>query len=141
MTRWRVEGAVLGAVLLLAAHTTPASAVVLYDNLSKDTAGAEPVSDTRWVAASFATDGDYQLQSATLLLQMTSSGQAELDLYSDVPVDPTDPTQGDMPGSLLATLTSPGSYSSSLASTTFGTNTNVLLNLGTYWLVLKGRIR
>jgi hypothetical protein len=62
------------------------------------------------------------------LLSNTVSGTATLALYSD---------SGLEPDTLVGTLTSPASYSTTLASTTFTTSGITLTANTNYWLVLK----
>jgi hypothetical protein len=107
-----------------------AGAAELFDNLERVSAGTETVTADRWLAASFKTDAPatYSLSSVTLLLGNTSLGAAALDLYSDGVLEP---------GTLVAALTSPASYSAAPAATTFSAD-GVTLDAGaTYWLVLR----
>src|SRR5947209_225452 len=83
--------------------------VVLSDNLSNSTTGTEAATGTHWLTSSFATDSSsHSLTSITLRLSNPISGTATLALYSN---------GGLQPGSLVGTLTSPASYSSTLANT------------------------
>jgi hypothetical protein len=116
------------AVALLVAFSSNSWAVILSDNTSRTTAGVETATTTRWLAASFSTDASsYYLTSVTLLLANTSPGAASLYLYSEGGLEP---------GSLIAALTSPGSYSGTPAATTFTSAGTPLLPSTTYWLVL-----
>src|SRR5262245_6098930 len=82
-------------------------AVILSDNLAKTTTNIEAVAGNRWVTSSFGTGTSaHTLTSITLKLANPVSGSASLMLYSDGSLEP---------GNLLATLTSPTSYSSTLA--------------------------
>jgi hypothetical protein len=124
-------GVALFALALMG--TTPeaasAASVVLSENLSAATGGTEAASGGRWLTASFGTDASsYTLESVTLLLANASTGQASLALYTD---------DGLQPGSLVGTLTSPGSYSNSLTNTTFTASGITLAGNSTYWVVLK----
>ena len=106
-----------------------AHAVVLSNNLSTASGGTEAATGSTWLAASFATDASaYTLDSVTLSLANSVSGSAQLSLYSDGTLEP---------GSLIGTLTSPASYSSSLASTVFTSGSLSLTASTTYWVVLK----
>ena len=107
-----------------------ARAEELTSNLTNVTSGTESATIDRWLAASFSTDASttYHLSSVTLLLANTSPGTAALELYSD----------GDLePGNLVATLTSPASYSNTMAATTFSANDLSLDATATYWVVLR----
>src|SRR5439155_7023474 len=66
--------------------------------------------------------------TATLLLAESSAGSAQLDLYSD---------GGLQPGSFIGAFTSPQTYSSSTANTTFSASGLSLPANTNYWLVLK----
>lgn len=104
------------------------AATILTDNLSATSAGSDSVSDNVLLAADFSTDSSaYGLSSVTLLLREESVGTASLNLYSD---------NGGIPGFLLGTLTSSGSYSSNLADTVFTASGITLAANTTYWLVL-----
>lgn len=121
----------LAAVVLIWAVPAAAEAgTILSNNLSEPTGGTEAATGDTWLTASFGTDTSaYDLTSVTLLLQRTSiGGTAELDIYSDGGLEP---------GSLLGTLTSPGSISTSLGETTFTASGITLSSDSTYWLVLK----
>lgn len=98
-------------------------------NLSNVTAGTEAASGNTWLTASFGTgSSDSSLSSLTLLLSNPATGVAEVDLYSNSLLQP---------GSLVGTLTSPGSYSTSLSNTTFSSSGLALSPNSTYWIVLK----
>jgi hypothetical protein len=101
----------------------------LSDNLSAGTMGTEAASGNTVLTVSFATDDStYTLTSVTLLLANPSPGQARLDLYSDGNLEP---------GSLLATLTPPDSYSDTLAETVFTADGIILSPNSTYWIVFS----
>ena len=124
-------GLVWCALALLGMQSATASAqdVLLSDNLSATTTSTEAASGSTVLTASFATDdSSYSLTSVTLLLANASTGQARLDLYSDGNLEP---------GSLLATLTSPDSYSCTVAATTFSASGITLSPNSTYWIVLS----
>ena len=98
-------------------------------NLSNATAGTEAASGNTWLTASFGTgSSSSSLSNITLLLSNPVTGSAEVDLYSNSLLQP---------GSLIGTLTSPGSYSTSLSDTTFSSNGLTLSANSTYWIVLK----
>lgn len=107
-----------------------ARALDLSDNLSKATSGTESSTVSRWLAASFRTDssGANHLTSVTLLLANTEPGTAALELYSDAGLEPAD---------LVATLTSPESYSSTPEPAIFTASGPALESGTTYWLVLR----
>jgi hypothetical protein len=63
-----------------------------------------------------------------LLLANSTSGAAELDLYSDGLL---------APGALIGQLTSPATYSSGLTDTSFSASGITLAANTTYWIVLK----
>lgn len=113
------------------ASSLPSSAwaVDLSNNLSDVNGGTESASSTRWLAASFATGtAAHALNYVTLLLANTSAGAAQVSIYSNGGLEP---------GSLVATLTSPASYSATLAPTAFTTaGVNLAANT-TYWIVLR----
>ncbi len=114
--------------ILLAPGFSRVKATTLSDNLSTANAGTEAVSGTNWVAASFSTDASaYRLESNTLSLANITPGSAELDLYSGA----------GQPASMLAALTSPLFYTSSLSPSTFTGSGTALSPNSTYWLVLK----
>lgn len=113
----------------------PASAatVVLSDNLSTTTEDVELVTVNRFVSSSFSTGGlsAITLDSITLRMRMDLPGQAQLDLYSDLPGTPG------TPDAYIASLTSPASFSSSLSDHIFGGNNLPLLPNSIYWAVLR----
>jgi hypothetical protein len=118
----------LFAVALGAAATVHA-ATVLSSNLTATTSDVEAATSTRWLATSFGSSTSAMvLDSATLLLANPLASSATLSLYSD---------GGLQPGTLLATLASPVSYSATLASTTFTSGSALLAANTTYWLVLQ----
>lgn len=84
----------------LEARIAPA---VLSDNLSAATNAEEVATVDRWIASSFATGASaYSLTSATLLLSNPTAGAATVSVYTD---------DANAPGTLVATLTSPATYS------------------------------
>ncbi len=114
---------------LLALEDRAVPAVVLSDNLSNPTTGADTASGTTWLASSFLTDGPaHALTSATLKLAQLTAGAAEVDLYSNAVRQP---------GTQLAALTSPAGYSSTAADTVFTAAGVALAANTTYWVVLK----
>jgi hypothetical protein len=108
----------------------PARAVtILADNTGNPTSGSDAVSGDVLLAADFSTDSSaWTLASATLVLQMSSTGTAALDLYSD---------NSGIPGTLIGALSSPATYSSSPAATTFNASGIALAANTSYWLVLS----
>ncbi len=99
------------------------------NNLSATSGGVESAVGSTWITAGFGsgTTGG-ALRSVTLLLDNSTVGRAEVDLYSDA---------GLQPGSLVGTLSLSGSYTTSLSATTF-TATGITLSANTnYWVVLK----
>ena len=102
---------------------------IVLNNITNATGGSETATGTTWLTAGFKTDSStYVLSSVTLLLANTTAGAATLQLYSDGGLEP---------GSPLATLISPSTYSSTLAFTTFAASGITLSANTTYWLVLK----
>ncbi|QEL20120.1 choice-of-anchor R domain-containing protein [Limnoglobus roseus] len=104
---------------------------VLSDNLSATTADTEAAVGNTWLTSSFGTGASaHTLNNVTLLLSNPTAGVAEVDIYTD---------GGNQPGSLVAAVTSPSTYStSSLAATTFTSASGVSLTANTtYWVVLK----
>jgi hypothetical protein len=122
--------AILACSLLFAAHPNDVRGdVVLSDNLGAASAGTEAAAGSTWLTASFGTDASsYAITSVTLLLANPIAGTAELDIYRD---------GGLQPGALMGTLTSPGSYSSTLAETTFTSSGISVAANSTFWVVLK----
>lgn len=106
-----------------------ARAEILSGNMQAVSSGTEHATPENWLAASFGTGTSaHTLNAVTLLLANPSPGAAVLQLYSN---------GGLIPGTLMATLTSPGSYSATLAPATF-TTPGVPLNANTtYWIVLR----
>lgn len=116
------------SALLLAGGMT-VKADIISSNLSNATAGTEVASGDTWLTASFGTGTSSDtLSSVTLLLSHPISGVAEVDLYSTNLLEP---------GSLVATLTSPATYASSLSNSTFLSSGVTLSANSTYWIVLK----
>ena len=120
------------ALGLVAGSTSARGAIVLSSNLASASDGTSAVTGSSYLASSFSTDGSaYLLNSVGLLLQNSSAGKAELDLYSD---------GGLQPGTLLATLNAPTTYTTTLATNTFTAGTGSAFKLAantTYWVVLK----
>jgi hypothetical protein len=127
-------GLVLAALIGAAAPSSLAA--VISDNTSSATSGTESASPTRFLAATFTTDASaHTLSSVMLLMSMTSaSGSAQLALYTDVG---TTASPGLEPGTLIAALNSPASFTSSVGPNTFTTGGIALSANTTYWLVLK----
>jgi len=113
----------------------PASAAtdILSDNLFTATEDVELVAGSRYVSAGFSTDGrsDISLDSITLLMRMDAPGQAQLDLYTDLPGTPG------TPDAYIASLVSPAIFPSFLSETVFGGNNLSLAPNTKYWAVLK----
>jgi hypothetical protein len=114
---------------LFLAGTAPLTADTLSSNLTNTSSGTESATGSTWLTASFGTGSSAAtLDTISLLLASSSVGMAEVDLYSDGLL---------APGSLVAQLTAPPTYSSTLANTNF-TATGVTLSADTtYWIVLK----
>ncbi len=103
-------------------------AEILSDNMAKTSAGTEAATSATYLAASFGTGSAAStLSSVSLLLRNSTAGAATAALYSD---------GGLKPGSLIATLTSPATYSSTLSETTFTSSAPLSANT-TYWIVLR----
>ena len=102
----------------------------LGDNLSGVTSGTESATVNRHLAAAFRTDASatYRLSSVTLLVANTNPGTAALDLHSDGGLEP---------GTRVATLIPPESYSNAPAATTFAADDLTLDGSATYWVVLR----
>src|SRR5262249_43689747 len=118
----------LVSVLALAAAAAAGAvgAATLSDNLSEPSAGTETAAGSKWLTASFGTGTDADTRAAvTLLLPNPTAGEARLDLYSDGGLEP---------GTLIATLTPPPAYSSTLAPATFTTSGVALAAATTYWV-------
>lgn len=119
----------LYAALLVFGTARADAAVILSDNLSAASAGVETAQGATWLAASFGTGTDaWLLASVSLLLSNSVAGTATLSLYSDGGLEP---------GSSLGTLTSPTTYSSTLANTVFTGGGITLTANTTYWIVLR----
>jgi chitinase len=100
----------------------------LSDNLSAETAEPVNVTSSLWLAQSFNSFGNTTLYSVTLPVMENTPGTLVAAIYTD---------SSGAPGTLVGTLTSPGSLSTeSLANATFTTN-GIALDSGTYWVVLK----
>src|SRR5712691_3068134 len=60
-----------------------------FSDLTAATGGSEAVSGSTWLAGEFTTDNaTYNALTATLLLDQSSAGTAELDLYTDGGLQP-----------------------------------------------------
>lgn len=120
----------MAAVLV---ETTAVSAEVLTDNLGNASGGSFPVSDAQFQAQQFKTgNADFNLSAVTLLmLRSSESGEALVQIWTDTGGDPAEPDLA------VHTLTSPASYSSSLASTLFTTTGFQLAANSSYWVVLS----
>jgi hypothetical protein len=116
--------------VLFAATSCGAGATEFFNNLSASNGGSEIASASTYEATAFTTDSaTYTQLSATLLLDQSAAGAAELDLYSSIGLEP---------GTFIKAFNSPASYSSSLTGTTFTASNVSLAANTTYWLVLKG---
>jgi len=126
---WR---GLLTCVALAATHGAAVPAIaqsVLSTNLTATTTDVETVAGSDWLTASFGTGTSAMvLDSATLKLASIVTGSAALSLYTD---------GGLQPGTFVGTLTSPSSYSTTLANTTFTSGSLMLAANTTYWLVLS----
>ncbi len=107
-----------------------ANAATLSSNLANTTAGVESASGNRWLAASFTSGTSaHTLNSVSLLLANPVVGSAQAFIYSSSTLEPA---------SLVATLTSPATYSASLGPTVFTAPGGVGLAANTsYWVVLR----
>lgn len=117
---------------LVLSHSTIASTIDLYDNLSNTSSGSYTANTSLWQAQRFQTDNQvYSLSKVTLSMQrIEGNGGAIVQIYSN--------TVTNIPGSPLHTLTSPGSYSdTSLADTNFTAAGFDLAANSAYWVVLK----
>ena len=124
----RLTGAVLLLALLPLAQGAQAQ-TVLSDNLNSASGGTVTATGASEFASSFTTDASgYTLDSITLLAQEATPGSAVLSLYTD---------GGLQPGTLVGVLTSPASYPSTLADTTFTAGNLSLAADSTYWAVLS----
>jgi hypothetical protein len=122
------SGLPLFAALFLAG-TAGLEADTISSNLSETSAGTETASGSTWLTASFGTgSSSAALEAVTLLLSNSTSGAAEVDLYSDGLL---------APGSPIAQLTSPATYSTALTDTSFSASGITLAANTTYWIVLK----
>ena len=106
-----------------------ASGEELAGNLEAASAGAETATSTRSLSARFETDlSAHELTSVTLQLAADSpSAIATLAVYSDAGLEP---------GDIVATLASPGSFSTTSAETTFSASGVTLDPSTSYWVVL-----
>ena len=127
-----LAGCAVLAALPLGVHAQ----AVLSNNLSNASGGTETASGATYFTSSFGTDASaYTLNSVSLLLDNSAAGTAEVDIFSDA----TDyqGSSGLQPGTLIGTLSSPTSYSSTLAPATFTASGISLAANSTYWVVLK----
>lgn len=108
--------------------STTTSTTDLSDNLSSTTDSEETADATDWLTASFTTGSSaVTLKSVTLLLSAdAASDVGTVYIYSD---------GGLQPAAVVGTLTSPASYSTTLAQTTFTGSVSLSANT-TYWVVL-----
>ncbi len=117
------------AFAVFAFFNAAAFGTTLSDNTANATNGAESATSTRYLTASFKTDASaHTLNSVMLLMSMTSTGTAALELRADAGLEP---------GALLTTLASPASYTTAVGPNTFTTGGYALTANTTYWLVLK----
>lgn len=130
----RVWLTILGSLVaaLAMAASGLAAPVTLYDSLvGFDADGFSGASSTGWLANQFLTDNDvYKIDNVVINLAGTPSAAAanvRLDLYSD---------SASVPGSLLGTLTTPGSLAAG-DNTFLGSGVGALAANTTYWLVLR----
>lgn len=128
----KLSAAFVLALVLAALNQIQAEAATIIhsNNPSKTSAGTESASGARRLTSSFVTSTDVTfLTSVTLMLANTGSGAATLSVYSNSTLSP---------GTLVGTLTSPSSYASSLAATTFTASSTITLQASTtYWVVLQ----
>lgn len=121
--------AIFAVLTFISSTPNRARADILSDNLSNTSAGTLSATSGSWFATSFGTGASaYKLIDVSLLLAETSPGTAELDIYTD---------GGLQPGTFVGALTSPSSYSSALAETTFTAHGVTLSANSTYWAVLR----
>src|SRR5437762_783638 len=119
---------ILNVLACLTASDAFAS-TILSDNLANTFTGTEAITATRFVDASFGTDGSaYTLNAVTLRMQEVTPGNALLRIYSD---------SGFKPGALVGTMTSPASYPAGLGDSLFTSGGIGLLPNSTYWVVLS----
>ena len=117
------------ALVFVSQRAAEAATTVHTDNVSKTNAGAESASGTRRLTSSFTTGADATfLQSVTLLLANTASGQATVSVYTNGLISP---------GTLVGTLASPASFTSGASETTFKASGIPLAANTTYWVVLQ----
>jgi hypothetical protein len=114
---------------LFAAGVCTIHADTISSNLANASAGTETATGSAWLTASFGTgSSSVALESVTLLLANSTPGTAELDLYTNGLLSP---------GSLVARLTPPATYSTTLSDTSFAGTGITLAENSTYWIVLK----
>jgi len=123
----KLTASLLSAGLAVAATTAAGQSTILFDNIGNTSQGADVYSGTSWRALNFTTDGQpYTLNSVTLLLIEKTPGGAQVDIYSG----------NSQPTTWVGTLTSPGTYPSSLAPVTFTAAGTSLTANGSYWVTL-----
>ena len=109
-------------------YSSAGTTVDLSNNLSNASGGTEAATGTTYLAASFGTGtSTYTLDSVTLALAEAVAGTAKVEIFTNGGLEP---------GTLVGTLTSPSTYSASLASTTFTASGIILSASTTYWIVL-----
>jgi hypothetical protein len=137
----RFSPVLIASALALSGHLS--AGVILSNNLTETTLSADTIGTSHFEAISFATDNNtYSFNSAILLvapgvvstsaLNLATAAAAdipEVDLYAD------DGSPG--PGTLIQTLTNPGSFGVGLAQATFTGSGIILSPNTTYWVVLK----
>ena len=118
------------ATLAALALANAASATDLSNNLANTVLGNEPVTSTRLLCASFATDtSTHALSSVTLRLGNSQVGDAVLALYTNAGLEP---------GVQIAALSAPSSFPASPGLVTFSAAGTITLSANTtYWLVLR----
>lgn len=124
----------LAAALFL---TICSQAATLSDNLNAKTYYTELINGSTFITAGFQTDNSsYTLTSVTALMQQDAPGTLRFSLYSNA-AQPSANNLEFQPGTLLGTLTAPGTYSKTLGQVTFS-GSNLLLSPDTkYWLVMS----
>jgi hypothetical protein len=122
----QARGTSWAAALALA---SAASATVLSDNITAAQGGTEVATSTHWLCAGFTTDAtSHSLTSITLLMASNIDGAPQVAIYTDA---------GLQPGTLVGTLTNPGTFSSTPTAATFIASGITLSASTSYWVVLK----
>ena len=112
-------------------------AATLSDNLNATTDYTELINGSTFITAGFQTDhSSYTLTAVTALMQQDAPGTLSLGLYSNAAPSLANDL-GSQPGTLVGSLTSPGSYPTALSQVTFGSNSLLLSPDTTYWLVMS----